>query len=69
LELNGDGWRKNVESLLASSNAVILLVIRRELADQVQQLYEHIPNRKLAATEPNSIAEVIKMLKNRHQSN
>jgi len=68
LELNGDGWRKNVDSLLASSNAVILLVIRCELADQVQQLYKHIPNRKLAATEPNSIDEVIKMLKNRHQS-
>jgi len=68
LELNGDGWRKNVDSLLASSNAVILLVIRCELADQVQQLYEHIPSRKLVATEPNSIDEVIKMLKNRHQS-
>jgi len=68
LELNGNGWRKNVDSLLASSNAVILLVIRRELVEAVQQLYADVPCQKLAATKPNSIDEVIKMLKNRHQS-
>jgi len=63
LELNGDGWRKNVDSLLASSDAVILLVVRRELADEVRQLYADSPCRKLAATEPGSIDEGLTMLK------
>ncbi|MHC4556770.1 MAG: nucleoside-triphosphatase [Planctomycetota bacterium] len=67
-ELNGKGWRKNVDSLLASSNTVILLVVRQELADEVRQLYADFPCRKLAATEPKSIGEVIRILKNHHQS-
>jgi len=65
LELNNEGWRKNVNSLLFSSNAVVLLVVRRELADTVRQVYANVPCRKLAATEGNSIDEVITMLKNR----
>jgi len=65
LELKGRGWRKNVDSLLASSDAVILLVVRRELADTVRQLYADVPCRELAATKPDSIDDVITMLKNR----
>jgi len=65
LELNNEGWRRNVDSLLISSNAVILLVVRRELTDIVQQVYEDVPCREFAATEGNSIDEVITMLKNR----
>jgi len=65
LELNNEGWRKNVDSLLISSNAVVLLVVRRELTDTVRQVYANVPCRKLAATEGNSIDEVITMLKNR----
>lgn len=68
LELNGDGWRKNVDSLMASSDAVILLVVRRELADEVQQLYEHTPCRKLAATDLSSIDAGLTMLKNHRRS-
>lgn len=67
LELNGQGWRKNVGLLLASSNALILLVVRRELADEVQQVYKNFPSRNLAAVEPESIDEVIRMLKNNRQ--
>lgn len=67
-ELNGRGWRKNVDSLLASSNAVIVLVVRQELADAVWQLYADFPRQKLAATEPTSIGKVIRTLKNRRQS-
>ncbi len=63
LELNGQGWRKNVDSLLSSSNAVILLVVRRELTEEVQRLYAHTPYRKLAATEPSSIDDCLTMLK------
>ena len=65
LELKGRGWRKNVDSLLVSSDAVILLVVRRELADTVRQLYADVPCRELAATKPDSIDDVITMLKNR----
>ena len=68
LELNGDGWRKNVDSLLASSSAVILLVVRRELADEVRQLYADVSCRKLAATEPSSIDDSLTMLKDRRRS-
>ncbi|MFB0554992.1 MAG: NTP transferase domain-containing protein [Phycisphaerae bacterium] len=65
LELNNRGWRKNVDSLLISSNAVVLLVVRRELADTVRQVYANVPCQELAATEDNSIDEVITMFKNR----
>jgi len=65
IELNNGGWRRNVDSLLISSNAVVLLVVRRELADKVRQLYADVPCQCYAATEENSIDEVITMLKNR----
>jgi len=68
LELNGQGWRRNVDSLLASSNAVILLVVRQELADAVRQLYADVPCRKLLATEPRSVESVIRTLNNHRQS-
>jgi len=46
LELKGQGWRRKVDSLLASSPAfcrIILLVVRRELTDTVRQLYAGTP--------------------------
>ena len=67
LELNGRLWRQNVDSLLTLSYALILLVVRRELADEVQRLYKNFPSRDLAAVEPESIDEVIRMLKNNRQ--
>jgi nucleoside-triphosphatase THEP1 len=67
LELNGDGWRKNVDSLLTSNDAVILLVVRRELAGEVRQLYADTPCRELAATEPSSIDDGLTMLKDRRR--
>ena len=68
LELSGGGWRKEVDSLLASSSALILLVVRRELAEQVQQLYATILSRKLSATATESAGKVITALKNRRKS-
>ncbi len=65
LELRGDGWRRDVDSLLASSNALILLVVRRELVDRVQELYAGVPSRILSALEPESIDKIIASLKNR----
>ena len=68
LELNGGGWRKSVDSLMAFSNVLKLLVVRQELADAVRQLYIDIPCVKLAANKPESIDEVIQILRNRRQS-
>ncbi|MFB0524886.1 MAG: nucleoside-triphosphatase, partial [Phycisphaerae bacterium] len=73
LELDGHGWRKNVDSLLAwdpaprepSSDALIVLVVRQELTDAVKQLYKDIPHREVIATERDSIRQVITILKNR----
>jgi nucleoside-triphosphatase THEP1 len=62
LELDGRLWRKNVDSLLASSGALILLVVRQELAGTVRGVYTDFPCRNLAATEPESIDKVIGML-------
>lgn len=68
LELNGQGWRENVDSLLTSSSALILLVVRQELADEVRRVYTDFPCRNLAAIEPESIDKVIGMLRDCRQS-
>lgn len=68
LELDSSGWRKNVDSLLASSSPVVVLVVRQELADRVRQLYADVRCRMLVATESKSIDKVISILKNRRQS-
>jgi nucleoside-triphosphatase THEP1 len=65
LELSGGGWRKDVDSLFASTDAVILLVVRRELADEVQQLYAEIRSHNFAACEKESVDKVIVMLEGR----
>jgi len=65
LELHGKGWRRSVDSLLTSADALLLLVVRQELSSQVQKLYVTIPSRQLPASEPESISKVIAMLKDR----
>ena len=65
LELDNRGWRTNIDSLLASSDALIVLVVRQELIDAVKQLYKDIPHREVIATERDSIRQVITLLKNR----
>lgn len=68
LELNGGGWRKSVDSLMARSDVLKLLVVRQELTDAIHQLYIDIPCLKLTATEPKSIDIVIRTLRKRRQS-
>jgi nucleoside-triphosphatase THEP1 len=63
LEIHGSGWRKNVDSLFSSSNATMLLVVRREVAEQVRQLYANVPSRKLSASKPESIDKVLTILR------
>jgi nucleoside-triphosphatase len=64
-ELNYRGWRKSVDALLASSDAVILLVVRQQLAEQVQYLYANTASCVLAAAHPQSINKVITALRDR----
>jgi nucleoside-triphosphatase THEP1 len=65
LELDGQGWRKNVDSLVDTSNALIVIVVRQELADRVQQLYRNSHSQKLRAAEPKSADTIVAMLRNR----
>lgn len=65
LELHGKGWRRSVDSLLTSADALLLLVVRQELSNRIQNLYATVPSRQLAASEPESIGKVITMLKDR----
>jgi len=64
-ELNYQGWRKSVDALLTSSDATILLVVRQQLAKQVQRLYASIPSCVLAAAHPQSVNKVIRILRDR----
>ena len=64
LEMAGKGWRKNVDSLVTATNALILLIVREELTNQVQELYACVPSVKLPATDPKSIDKVIAIINN-----
>ncbi len=63
LELAFQGWRAATDRLMTSTGAVLLLVVREELADEVQQLYQATVTRRLAATPPESIDEVLATLR------
>jgi len=65
LELEGQGWRKSIDSLLSSSDTLILLVVREELIDEVRRIYANIFQLELSAAKQDSIDEVVNMLKNR----
>lgn len=67
LELKGHGWRRNIDLLLSSSNAIILIIIRHGLKDTFQKIYAGVPCLKLEAIEKNSANKVIAILKNRRQ--
>jgi len=67
LEMTGKGWRKNVDLLVTVTNALILLIVRKELTNQVQELYSYVPSMKLAATDPKSIDKVIAIIEKRHE--
>ncbi|MBN1804266.1 MAG: DUF2478 domain-containing protein [Sedimentisphaerales bacterium] len=68
LELKGQGWRVNIDSLLSCSNAIILIIIRRGLKKTFQKLYEDTPCLEIEALKEKSIRKVITLLENRRQS-
>jgi len=58
-ELEGKGWRFDVDCLLEKSYPPILLVVRRELADKVRRLYAGYVCFSLEALDPNSIDSML----------
>jgi len=67
LEMNSQGWRTDVDLLIRSSEALILLVVREELAGQVQHLYASVPNLELPAAEAESVEKVMSVLRGRRR--
>ncbi|MHC4155475.1 MAG: nucleoside-triphosphatase [Planctomycetota bacterium] len=65
MELQGNGWRDQVDLLLAETDAAILLVVREELVEEVERLYGDYGGRKIAAAEKDSIELVTDMLRQR----
>ncbi len=67
-ELKSQLWRCATDRLVASTDAVLLLVIREELADEVLRLYAGSATRELAALMPESLKEVLALLENHGRS-
>ncbi len=67
LEMNSQGWRANVDLLVRTSEALILLVVREELAGQVQHLYLNVPSLMLCAAEVESVEKVMSELRGRRR--
>ena len=51
--------------LLASTDALVVLIVREELQEKVQNLYKNYPSLKLAANKQESVNEVVNILRNR----
>ena len=62
LELEGGGWRKDIDLVLAKMNALVVLVVRDEIVQDVQRLYEDIPAESLDADKEQSIVKVMERL-------
>jgi len=58
LELRGGGWRQAADSLIPEAQGVVLLVVRKELAAQVGELYSTCCPQVLSALQPDSIQKV-----------
>lgn len=58
LELDGRGWRSDVESLLRSGSAVLLLVVRSEVVRRVRRLYRAFSLHAVQAADPRALQKV-----------
>jgi len=62
LELSGSGWRNQVDMLMASDQGLLLVVVRRELVEEVTKAYAPIKARVLDAAKTASIDAVLEIL-------
>lgn len=62
LELAGNVWRKNVDSILSGTNTLLVLVVRNEIIEQVKKLYKALICIQLDAVKPHSVTKVIEIL-------
>jgi len=63
LELRGGGWRAAVDSLIASTKAVIVLVVRDERIGEVQRLYGVPRGRLVPASRPDAAEAVLNVVR------
>lgn len=63
LELASRGWRSAVDSLVDAGRMLLIIVVRRELADAVRRVYANVPGKLLDAIVPDSIDEVLRSLR------
>ena len=62
LELDGRGWRGEVDLLLASNSGVLLLVVRDEVVRDIRRLYEIFAPLSVKATDPGAVTKVASVL-------
>jgi nucleoside-triphosphatase len=67
-ELKSELWRRATDRLMTSTSAVLLLVVRDELADEVQQLYAGPTTRRLAALAPESVDQALALVETHRRS-
>ncbi|MBN2270810.1 MAG: DUF2478 domain-containing protein [Sedimentisphaerales bacterium] len=67
LELNRQGWRRSVDLLVQSSEAIILLVVREELAEEVEHLYGDVESIWLCVADPEAVRTAISILEGRRE--
>jgi len=67
IELNRQGWRRSVDQLVQSCKTTMLLVVREELADEVERLYGDVEIVRLYVDAPESIDAVISILEESRQ--
>jgi nucleoside-triphosphatase THEP1 len=69
LEIENHGWRKSVDTLLASAEGLLLLVVREKLLEKVRDLYAQYPCAALPAQQPEAVKTVVDLLVKRFPSN
>jgi nucleoside-triphosphatase THEP1 len=62
LELDGRGWRRDVDSLLDSRIPVLLLVVRDGVVGSVRQLYDAFTPHIIKAADPHAVSKVVAVL-------
>jgi len=63
LELDGQGWRSDVDTLFEKTSLPILLVVRCQMVDKVTKLYAGSLSFSLEAQAPNSTNRILAWLK------